>query len=462
MTRRQFVYSAAAGAAVPLIVPRHVLGGVGFRAPSDKLNLAVVGAGGMGMSNMSRLTTEHLAAIADVDLAMVFKNSANARRDRDGNARPDFEALDDAYRQATTYADCREMLDAEKDLDAVLVATPDHFHAVAALHAMQRGLHVYVQKPLTYTVNESRALAAAAAKKGLVTQMGNQGHSNDDGRRAVEVIRSGVLGTISEVHSWTNRPNGWWPQGVGRPEPLPVPEGVNWNVFLGPAPERPYYPGIHPFGWRGWLDYGVSSLGDMGAHLLDFPVWAFELDRPVRVEARHTPWGGDRDDPATYPLAMVASYTFDLGDRMLPLTWYDGGLMPPTPTIAPKGYRLNPDGGVMYVGERGMLIHDTYGENPRLFPESLAAEAATVPVTLPRIETSHEQNWVRAIRGETQVSSPFSYAAHLTEIMLLGIVSARADVPLEIEPSTGRITNHPEAEQYYTRTYRDGWALPVV
>ena len=358
------------------------------------------------------------------------------------------------------------MLDREPGLDAVVVATPDHVHAVAALHAMGRGKHVYVQKPLTYTIDESRRLARAAAATGVVTQMGNQGHSGEDGRRVVEVVRAGVLGPIREIQAWTNRPNGWWPQGMPAAATEATPEGLAWDLFLGPNPAQPYRPGLHPFSWRGAVGFGTGSLGDMGAHLLDFPVWALELGRPDRVETRHTPWGGDADAPATYPLATVTTFRFPrAGQAALPLTWYDGGLLPPTPEAAPPGFTLDPDGGVLFVGERGMLVHETYGTKPRFLPESLADEAAGVPATLPRVEggiTAHEANWIRAIRGQEAASCPFDYAAGLTETMLLGIAAMRAGQPLTVDPATGTLSGVPDADRLLTRTYRDGWVLPDV
>ncbi len=469
MKRRQFVRTGtlatfAVGAA-PSILPRHVLGGLGFRAPSDKVNLAIIGAGGMGASNAAALVDEHISAIADIDFGYVDKGMESRVRDRDGNPRPRFVALKEAFDKAARYSDFREMLSRERDLDGVVIATPDHLHAVAALLAMQGGKHVYVQKPLAYTVAESRALRRAADATGVVTQMGNQGHSGDDGRRVVEIVRSGILGPIREVYGWTNRPVNWWMQGVPAGEPKPVPPGVHWDLFVGPAEERPYYDGIHPFGWRGWVDFGVASLGDMGAHLLDFPVWALELDLPTRVETRHTPWGGKRDNPDTYPYATISTYEFSRPDGPLTLTWYDGGLLPPTPHAMPPDLKLNPDGGIMYVGERGILLHDTYGLNPRFVPEALGRDAAAVPTSLRRIKgglDGHEQNWIRAIRGEEEISCPFSYAAHLNEIMLLGVAALHAERPLRYDGAAMRFPDAPEADQHLTRTYRAGWELPRV
>lgn len=466
MDRRSFVQKSALATAAftlaPTIVPRHVLGGIGFRAPSDKVNVAAIGAGGMGASNMMALVDEAIVALADVDFATVDRNVESRVRNRDGVVQPQWAALQEAYGKARRYADFRELLSRETDLDGVVIATPDHVHAIAALHAMQRGLAVYVQKPLTYSVEEARALKAAAAKTGVVTQMGNQGHSGDDGRRTIELIRSGIIGPVREVLSWTDRPRGWWPQGTGWPEPQPVPDTVDWDLYLGPNEEMPYYPGIHPFGWRGWVDFGVAALGDMGAHILDFPYWGLELDRPTRIETRHSPWGGPPDNRATYPVATITTFEFERPGGPMNLTWFDGGLMPPTPRIAPEGFQLSAEGGSILVGERGLLIHDTYGRNPRLLPESLEAEAAAIPQTLPRIAGGHEQNWIRAIRGEEEASSPFAYAADLTETMLLGIVALHAGRPLSYDAANMTIPNAPDAERFLRRPYRDGWSLPVI
>ncbi len=475
MHRRDFARTAAAASVAPFVVPRHVLGGAGVVAPSDTVAVGVIGAGGMGGSNaaaLAQMADVRIVAIADVDMGAVAQAVERRLGSDRADARAAGAALRDAYDGAAKYADYREMLATEAGLDAVVVATPDHHHALAALLAMDRGLHVYAQKPLTYTVDESRRLAAKAASTGLVTQMGNQGHSGDDGRRVVEVVRAGVLGPIREVQAWTNRPNGWWPQGVPMPDPAPAPADLAWDVYLGPNEPMAYRPGIHPFGWRGFVGFGVGSLGDMGAHLVDFPVWALDLGRPSRVETRHTPWGGD--DRATYPLATVTTYRFDgagpaagAADSGGPIgmTWYDGGLLPPTPMQAPDGFTLDPNGGVIFVGERGLLIHETYGSNPRFLPADpsldLAAEAADVPMSLPRIEGgmgAHEANWIRAIQGTEAVSCPFGYGAHLNEIMLLGVAAMSAGQPLTIA-ADGTLTNHDAS--VLTRTYRDGWELPA-
>jgi predicted dehydrogenase len=452
---------AAAGFTAPAFAAARKL------APSDRVNVAAIGAGGQGSANMAKLTDQNIVATADVDYDHVHA----ALVDKQGNLKPERQALKAAYDKAERFTDYRRMLDARKDIDAVLIATPDHHHAVAARMAMERGLHVYVQKPLTYTVEESRRLAALAkANPKLVTQMGNQGHSGDDGRRVVELVRAGVIGPVKEVHVWTNRPV--WPQGVAKPAPQAAPASLDWPTWLGPADvDWGYNPDYAHFNWRGWTPFGSAALGDMGAHLIDFPVWALEPGLPTKIEARHTRWPGNASlwdmkrpaELASYPLASVTHYEFGHAKGgPLHMTWYDGGLEPPTPPGFPANLRMNPEGGVLFVGTKGMLMHETYGEKPVLIGEGLNEAAARVPQTLPRIKfglAGHEQNWIRAIRGEEPVSCPFEYGARLNETMILGIVALKADQPIEWDGVAGRVTNAPDANQYLTRTYRKGWEL---
>lgn len=477
---------AIAGAGA-MLVPRHVLGGQGFVAPSDRLNIAIVGAGGMGMSNAEQVLSENIVALCDVDFGYVDRQAASRLKRGDGTPRPEGEQLQSAFEKAQRYTDFRRMLERQRDIDAVLIATPDHLHAHIALAAMDLGKHVYVQKPLTATVHEARLLQAAAERTGVVTQMGNQGHSTDDARLINEWIAAGVIGPVSRILIWTNRPI--WPQGVPRPldygqaverrgwgmgalnallsgamsGEYAVPDGLDWDLYLGPAQERAYHPMYHPFNWRGWVDFGVGALGDMGAHLVDHPFWALDLGYPTSVEATSTPFGGGSENPATWPLAMTAHYEFPARGGRPPVTldWYDGGLMPPRPDILPDDVTMEREGGVLYIGERGILMHETYGRNPQVFPASLMEEARAVPKTMPRVSGSHEMNWVNACKGQGSAVSPFSYAAPLTEVMLLGLVALRAGQGRKIryDAANMRITNAPDAEQYLTRNYRRGWEL---
>jgi predicted dehydrogenase len=465
LSRRGFVASGIGVAASAFAAP--ALSAARKLAPSDKVNVAVIGAGGQGGANMSKLTDQNIVATADVDYDHVWRGMLDNHFQMQ-KTRVDLKA---AYDKATRYSDYRKMLDQQKDIDAVLIATPDHHHAVAARWAMERGLHVYVQKPLTYSVAESRKLRELAqANPNLVTQMGCQGHSGDDGRRVVELIRGGVIGKVNEVHVWTNRPV--WPQGISRGMGGPAPNGYDWTTWLGPATvDWGYNPDYAHFNWRGWVPFGCGALGDMGAHLIDFPFWALEPGQPTKIETRHSRWPGNPDLWSTkrpaqlegFPLAEVVHYEFGQAKGgPIHMTWYDGGLLPPTPPGFPPNLRMSPDGGVLFVGSKGMLIHETYGEKPVLIGEGLDEKAAKVPQTLPRIiggMGGHEQNWIRAIRGEEKISAPFEYGARLNETMILGIVALKAEQPITWDGAAGRITNVADANQYLTRDYRRGWEL---
>jgi predicted dehydrogenase len=487
---------ATAGAGIT-ILPGSVLGR-GATPPSDLLNIAVVGIGGMGSSNATAVASQNIVAICDVDWGYAGKAVDRLiRQPRVGRRRPGGQApteeeraqmaeeakhFSEGLQKAKHYRDYRQMLDQQKDIDALIIATPDHMHAPIALAAMDLGKSVYVQKPLCWCVSEARLLAKKAAEKKVVTQMGNQGHSLDDARKGVEYVRAGVLGEIREVHVWTNRPLGFWPQGIPRPAPLtvdpdqlrwngqgvnlrlaaalagnyPVPEELSWDLFLGVAPVVEYHPIYHPFNWRGWVDWGQGALGDMGAHLIDHPFWALDLGYPTSIETISTPFNG-----VCYPHATTTYYQFPARGSMPPvsLTWYDGGLLPPKPEELGEDEKLNPDGGLMYVGSKGKMLQDTYGANPRLLPKSLQESAGTPPEKLPRITTSHEMNWVDAVKGKTQASSPFEYASRLTEVMLLGIVSLRAGSKIYYDGENMRVTSPASASEFLTREYREGWKL---
>jgi predicted dehydrogenase len=389
--------------------------------------------------------------------------------------------VDEQLPRVQKYRDYREMLEKQKDVDAVVVATPDHMHAIIASAAMTAGKHVYVQKPLTWSVHESRHLAKKAAQNPkLMTQMGNQGHSQDDARRGQEYIMAGAIGDVREVHVWTNRPLGYWPQGVPRPAPLPedarltwnnngvttrlaaamgkfpVPDTLGWNLFLGVAPEVEYHPIYHPFNWRGWVDWGQGALGDMGAHLVDHPVWALDLGLPTSIETIATPFNG-----ASYPVATTTYYEFAAraGKPAVKMTWYDGGLTPPKPEEL-GSESVDPAGGILYIGSKGKMVQETYGSRPRLLPAERHNSYGPPKEVLPRVaHQSHEMNWVNAIRGRDQVTCPFSYAAHLNEIMLLGIASLRAKSKLHYDGAKMQVTNNSAANEFLTRAYRQGYTL---
>lgn len=496
VTRRDFVADTSKLALGAMIVPRHVLGGRGYQAPSDTLNYAVIGMGSQGTENAESLVSENLVAVCDVHHAFSETQVANKQKDRQGKERPNGVKMREQYMKAAKYTDFREMLEKQKDIEAVVIATPDHLHAVIAKAYMEAGKHVYLQKPLTATVHEARVLREVARKTGVVTQMGNQGHSSKEARQINEWVQAGIIGPVREVYVWTNRPI--WPQGIPRPMgasellrkaattpswnrrtvneamaaamggSFALPPGLRWDLYLGPVPnDLEYHPVYHPFNWRGWVDFGVGALGDMGAHLIDHPYWALGLEYPTSIEATSTPWGGSRNDLASYPLAMTAHYEFPARGTQPPVSlhWYDGGLMPPRPSALPLDVPLNAEGGVIFVGDKGVLLHETYGAKPRLFPEALMEAAKSVPESIPRIAdhagATHHMNWANACKGTDQATAPFDYSAPLTEVMLLGIVALRTGQGRKIlyDGANMKVTNVAEANQYLTREYRAGWSV---
>ena len=506
VSRRSFIRNAAVTGAAISIVPRHVLGR-GFTPPSDLLNIACVGVGGMGRSNLINLASQNIVALCDVDWGYTDKNLsrldtdvANLQAHIDhpdaspaGKPAPAVDSektkerlanilhlKNDLIPKAKRYSDYRKMLEQQKDIDAVVVATPDHMHAPIALAAMDLHKHVYVQKPLCWSVDEARKLSKRATETKLATQMGNQGRSLDDTRKAVEYVWSGAIGEVREIHVWTDRPVGFWPQGVPRPkaavEPLdtlkwdgpgvearlaaamagnyPVPETLSWDLFLGVGPEVPYHPIYHPFNWRGWLDWGCGAIGDMGAHLLDVSMWALNLGLPTSIETVSTPF-----NRVSFPNGELIFYEFPARGSMPPvkLTWYDGGLMPPKPEEL-GDEELIKEGGAILVGSKGKLMHNTYGAHPRLLPQSLQESVGNPPEKLARIPgEEHELNWVDAAKGKTQTASPFEYAAKLTEVMLLGVVALKAGKKIAYDSANMRVTNVADANQYLSRQYRQGW-----
>ena len=506
ISRRAFLTTTATSAAAAMIVPRHVLGR-GFVPPSDMLNIAGVGVGGMGRANLINLSSQNIVALCDVDWGYAGKSldrldteipNLKTRLDQPtpepppGQPPMEFDRvkakarldlmirLKDQLPRAKRYQDYRDMLEHQKDIDAVFVATPDHMHATIASAAMDLGKHVYVQKPLTWSAEEARRLARRARETKVATQMGNQGHSLNDARLAVEYVQAGAIGEVREVHIWTNRPIGFWPQGVPRPgapkDPVdtlgwsgrnvnqrlaaalagsyPVPDTLAWNLFLGVAPVVEYHPIYHPFNWRGWIDWGVGAIGDMGAHLIDHSMWALNLGFPTSVETVSTPFNG-----ASYPLATQTFYDFPARGSMPPvrLTWYDGGLLPPKPEEL-GDEELNKGGGALLVGSKGKLLHETYGLKPRLLPKSLHESYGKPPQKLPRIDREdHEMNWVAAAKGKADASCPFEYASRLTEVMLLGIVALRAGKKIDYDGANMHVTNVVAANDYLTRQYRQGW-----
>ena len=454
ISRRQLLGSAVVAGAFT-IVPSYVLGANGQKPPSEKLNIATIGVGGMGGNNTRRCADagENIVALCDVDEKL-----------------PGTVRVFNEYPNAKKYKDFRKMLEEQKDIDAVIVATPDHSHTVAAMMAIKMGKHVYVQKPLTHTVYEARKLTEAARQYKVASQMGNQGHSGEGIRLMCEWIWDGAIGPVREVHSWTNRPV--WAQGIDRPkETPPVPEGFDWDLWLGPAPERPYNPAYHPFAWRAWVDFGCGALGDMACHILDPAFWALKLKYPSSVEASMSTrmsgegWSkvGVRE---TYPQASIVRYKFPAREGMpeVKVTWYDGGLMPERPEELEEGRQMgDEDGGVLFVGDKGKLMCGCYGSNPRLIPETKMEDYKRPAKTLPRIKEGvdgHEKSWIEACKGGPAASSNFDYSGPFTETVVMGnLAMLNPYKVLEWDGINMRFTNDETANEFVNPPYRAGWTL---
>jgi len=449
ITRRKFLGGSATAAAAFMVIPRHVLGGQGHTPPSDKLNIACVGVGGKGSSDIRSVSTENIVALCDVDDTQTA-GFINSERNT-----PEQKEM---YLKAEKFRDFRIMLEKHKEIDAVTVSTPDHTHAVVAMMAMKMGKHVFVQKPLTNTVKEARLLTRTAKEMNLVSQMGNQGHAMEGARLMNEWIWDGAIGDVREVHAWTNRPI--WPQGIDAPKEIPsVPSSLDWNLWLGPAPFRHYHPAYHPFSWRGFWDFGTGALGDMGAHIFDQPFWALKLKYPTTVQASSTKFTKD-----SCPKAEVVTYDFPARGSMPPLklTWWDGGLMPPRPEDLEPGRMMGDSGGgVLFVGDKGKIMCSTYGNNPRIIPESKMMEYKRPEKTIPRSPGIHEE-WVEAIKAGKKSTTDFSYSGLLTETMLLANIAVRAKkhkTVLEWDGAKMEFTNLPEANEFVHKEYRLGWSL---
>jgi predicted dehydrogenase len=444
LSRRKFMGAAAAVAAFT-VVPRHVLAGAGATPPSEKVNVASIGAGGMGAGNTNACADAgaNIVALCDVD---------------EERAKETFQKFPNAKR----YKSFVEMLDKEgKTIDAVIVATPDNCHAVASMAAMKRGKHVYCQKPLTRLVSEARAMTEAARKYKVVTQMGNQGHSGGGVRDICEWIWDGAIGEIREVHAWTNRPI--WPQGIDRPRGEdPVPPTLDWDLWIGPAPMRPYKKGVYnPFVWRGWWDFGGGALADMACHVLDPVFWALKLKYPTSVEASCTPVNNE-----TFPLASMVHYEFPAREGRPGVTvhWYDGGLKPQKPAALGNMRIEQAASNVLFIGSKGVLRCGEYGDDPHLFPLELHKEYKRPAQTLKRVNTSHEGNWLEAIRTGGQATSNFDYSGPLTEMVVMGNLAIRPEnvgKKLLWDGEKMRVTNDEKANDYVQTHYREGWSLEM-
>jgi predicted dehydrogenase len=463
LTRRQFLRGTLLSTAAFMVARGGVLGLRGAAPANQKLNLAGIGIGGQGGSDLGQMESESIVALCDVDkrhAAHIFKK----------------------YPKAQQFTDYRQMLDQVKEIDAIVVGTPDHHHAFAAMEGIKRGKGVYCEKPLTHSVWEARRLATAAREAKVATQMGNQGQASEDTRRLCEYVWAGAIGNVREAHIWTDRPsqglfNEYWPQGVRRPqEEPPVPASLDWDLWIGPAPMRPYNPAYLPFKWRGWWDFGTGALGDIGCHAMDPVFRALKLGAPLCVQGAST-----RVNDETYPLGSMVTYQFPArtaapqainchvkglsgaaagGVAMPPckLVWYDGGLRPPRPDGLPEGKPMG-DNGRLLVGDKGFILGN------EVYPESRAKEIGEVAKTIPRCD-DHYQEWIRACKGSPPAGANFDWAGPLAESVLLGNVPLRVQLRENLtlykllwDSAALKFTNLEEANKFVRRDYRAGWSL---
>lgn len=475
VSRRNFIKSAGLVAAAVTIVPRHVLGGNGFLAPSDKLYVAGIGVGGKGESDLTGFMKSNKAEVAylcDVDdrrAAISVKN----------------------FPKAKYFKDFRQMLDKEhKHIDAVSVSTPDHNHAVQAMAAMQLGKHVYVQKPLTHDIYEARMLTEAAKKYKVVTQMGNQGASGDGVRQLMEWYNADTIGNVHTVYCWTNRPV--WPQGIPwSDKKAEVPKELDWDLWLGTAPYKDYVEKIVPFNWRGWWDYGTGALGDMACHIIEPAFRVLGLKYPTDVTASVGSVYVDEFKRGYFPEScppssyIILTFPAQNGKPGVKLHWMDGGIQPPRPEELGPNERMGDGGnGVIFIGTKGKMMCGTYGALPSLLPTSKNNEVK-VPQTIARVtggaETGHYVQWVEACLagyGKMEVSSPFETAGPMTESILMGNLAIRSqdvrtprqnnpnqfdypgrNITLLWDGANMKITNFEDANQFVKREYRSGWKL---
>jgi len=460
-TRRQFIKTSSLSATAFTIVPSFVLGGKYHVAPSDTLYIAGIGVGGKGTSDLTECAKSpnvKVAFLCDVDDRQTKKSREN-------------------FPTATLYKDFRKMLDKEhKNIDAVTISTPDHTHAVAAMAAMEKGKHVYVQKPLTWSIAEARLLTETAKKNKIVTQMGNQGGSMDDVRKMKEMYDSGLIGDVTKILAWTNRPV--WPQGIPAPtQKVNIPTELDWDLWLGPAPQTAFNPIYVPFGWRGWTSFGTGALGDMACHILDPAFRILPIDYPSDVECSFTtPWIGTFKEsliPEAFPSSSVMYFTFPGkgGKPNIRMTWMDGGIKPERPEELGADEAMgNWDGGIIFEGTKGKLMADCYGKNPRLIPTSLM-DAISVKEKEKRVPEGHYLQWVNACLagyGNAELSSPFEYAGPFTEAILLGVLAMRSYYLKENDKYTVRkqlkwdahnmkVTNADIANSLVGRVSRVGW-----
>jgi predicted dehydrogenase len=467
LSRRTFLGTTAAAVAGISIVPRHVLGGAKFVAPSEKVNIAIIGCGGQGFTNTRALfqfPDAQIVALADPieyhDLEQFYYKGSAGRLTVKSAVEKHYSDRTPNYK-VTDYEDFRIMLEKEKGIDAILCATPDHQHAYVCVNAMRQGKHVYCEKPLTHNVWEARLVAKVAKETGVATQLGNQGHSGDFIRQTCEIIWSGAIGDITEVHAWTNASRWNKKHLSGKPAEEPIPKGVNWDLWLGPREMRPYSSAYSPVSWRDFWDFGTAPIGDFFCHNFDPALWALGLSEPLSIEASAA--GGV--DSYIAPVGGLYTYKFgarDFGKGKMPpvtFTWYEGGLMPPRPEGLEPDDQLGSGGnGILFVGSKGLLTCPGWAGRPTLLPGAKDAEYQRPPKTLPRGK-GHHRDWLNACKGGTPASANFGYGALLTEVGLLGLVALRLGKKMYWDAKAMKATNAPEADKLLKENYRPGWEI---
>ncbi len=505
LSRRKFLAQVGVAGLSATIVPRYVLGGTGFVAPSDKINMAFIGVGSQGMRVMLHFLAEadvqavavcdanHYGAnhpqwyereycesvrkllgvssgwdwlspdtpiqlthsmsspagVAGRDVGQTIVEAYYGSKQRSGN-----------FKGCEAYTDFHELLEQQKDLDAVVIGTTDNLHAAVSAAAMKKRKHVFCQKPLTHTIYEARRLAEIAKETGVATQIAVANQASEDTRRLCEWIWDDAIGPVREVHNWSSRP--FWPQAIDRPKNAdPVPEGLNWDLWLGPAPERPYNHLYAPFAWRGWTDFGCGALGDMGSYSFDTLFRVLKLEAPTSVEATST-----ERYPETYPQASIVRYEFPARGDMPPVrfTWYDGGLKPARPEELEPGREFRDkdedgDEGLLFVGDRGKILCRFNGGHPQLIPQSRMDSYKEPPKTLPR-SPGNEREWLDACKGgKTKPGGNFGFEGMVTESLLLGNVSTQVGGKLGWSRSEMKVTNSEAAAKYVSPERRKGWEL---
>lgn len=443
--RRRFLQTAALTAGTFTILKS---GSARAFPANEKLNIAAIGAGGQAASDIRSVASENIVALCDVDqnrAAGSFNQFPNAKR----------------------FKDYRVMLqEMESQIDAVIVGTPDHHHFHASMAAIELGKHVYCEKPLTHSVWEARELTLAARKAGVATQMGNQAQASEQTRVVQEFVMDNAIGQIREAHIWTDRPSRglfdeYWPQGVSRPQDQPkIPDTLSWDLWLGPAPERPYHSAYLPTKWRGWWDFGTGALGDIACHYFDPVFRALKLGAPTSVEASST-----RVNQETYPLGSMITFHFPARGEMaaVKLVWYDGGLRPPRPSAIKQGDVMGTN-GLMLVGDDDAVLMSDWN-SWRLYPEQRAKDYGAPPKKLPR-SPGHHVEWIEACKGGSTAGSNFDWAGPMTETILLGNVALRSQLREELtrtrlnwDASKLAFTNDETANQFLRREYRNGWTV---